>query len=65
MVMSLATATFTPEEENLIQLLQPTNPVDSTWINEADILISGNFYFFRIGPSKLLRAMCFDRRIIP
>lgn len=44
--MSLATATFTAEEENLIQLLPPTNPIDSTWINEADTLISGDFFFF-------------------
>lgn len=39
--MGLATANFTPEEENLIQLLPPAGPIDSAWISEADTLISG------------------------
>lgn len=39
--MGLATANFTPEEENLIQLLPPVGPIDSAWISEADTLISG------------------------
>lgn len=42
--MGLVTATFTTEEENLIQLLPPNNPVDSNWINEADSLISGKYF---------------------
>lgn len=46
MVMGLATATFTPEEEHLVQLLPPTGPIDSVWINEADNLISGNYNCF-------------------
>lgn len=41
MVMSLATANFTPEEENLVQLLPPNTPIDNVWISEADSLISG------------------------
>ena len=41
--MSLAAASFTPEEENLVQLLPPSGPVDSAWINEADSLISGTY----------------------
>lgn len=39
--MGLATATFTAEEEHLVQLLPPTGPIDSVWIEEVDNLISG------------------------
>ena len=39
--MGLATASFTPEEEHLVQLLPPIKPIDSVWIEEADHLISG------------------------
>ena len=43
MVMSLATANFTPEEEHLVQLLPPSTSIDSKWISEADSLISGTY----------------------
>lgn len=48
MVMGLATATFTGEEEHLVQLLPPVKPIDSVWIGEADNLISGRFSYLKI-----------------